>query len=304
MSGTRIRLGTRASRLALVQANLVAAALRAGGNTVELIEIVTGGDVRTADTPWGEGAFVDALEAALRSGEVDAAVHSAKDMPIPPEGANDLVAAAYPQRADPRDVLVTRDGGATLAGLPDGSVVGTDSPRRTGFILAARSGLRVVPLHGNVDTRIRRLDNDEVDALVLAAAGLERLGLASRIDERLDPAVVPPSPGQGALAVQVRADDAATRRAVAAIDDPAVRLAVETERRIMAATGGGCRSPVGALAEVTETIGLHAGWTSIDGRRSVVIRRRGVAADARPLGPTSWHSWRRSSGTEADRAWS
>lgn len=281
MSETRIRLGTRASRLALVQANIVATALRARGSTVEIVEIVTAGDIRTGDTPWGEGAFVDALEVALRDGVVDAAVHSAKDIPIPDGGDGDLVVAAYPERVDARDVLVTRAGGATLETLPSGASVGTDSPRRTGFVLAARPDLRVVPLHGNVDTRVARLDDGAVDALVLAAAGLDRLGLGSRVDERFDPAIVPPAPGQGALAVQVRADDGATRRRVAAIDDPATRLAIETERHILAATGGGCRSPIGAAATVEgEQLSLIAGWTALDGSRTAVVRWRGTAADA------------------------
>jgi hydroxymethylbilane synthase len=279
VSATRIRLGTRASRLALIQADIVATALRDRGIEVDLVEIVTAGDVRAPDTPWGEGAFVDALETALRDGVVDAAVHSAKDMPIPDEGSQDLVVAAYPLRADPRDVLVTRDGGGTVATLPVGATVGTDSPRRSGFTLAARSDLRLVPLHGNVDTRVRRLDEGVVDALVLAAAGLDRLGFSDRIDERLDPAFIPPAPGQGALAVQVRADDDATRGLVASIDDRSTRLAVEAEREILAATGGGCRSPVGALAIVTDgAMTLLAGWTSLDGARTTVIRRR------KPLG--------------------
>jgi hydroxymethylbilane synthase len=281
MSETRIRLGTRASRLALVQADRIATTLRARGSTVGIVEIVTAGDIRTGDTPWGEGAFIDALEVALRDGVVDAAVHSAKDIPIPDDADGDLVVAAYPERADDRDVLVTGAGGATLDTLPSGARVGTDSPRRTGFVLAARPDLRVVPLHGNVDTRVARLDDGVVDALVLAAAGLDRLGLGSRVDERLDPAIVPPAPGQGALAVQVRADDEATRRLVAAIDDPPTRLAVETERRILAATGGGCRSPIGAVATVDgEQLSLIAGWTALDGSRTAVVRWRGSVADA------------------------
>jgi len=281
MSDARIRLGTRASRLALAQADIVATALRARGITVEIVEIVTAGDIRTGDTPWGEGAFVDALEVALRDGFIDAAVHSAKDIPTPDGGDGDLVVAAYPERADARDVLVTCAGGATLETLPADASVGTDSPRRTGFVRAVRPDLRVVPLHGNVDTRVGRLDDGAVDALVLAAAGLNRLGLDSRIDERFDPAIVPPAPGQGALTVQVRADDRTTRRLVAAIDHPPTRLAVETERWILAATGGGCRSPIGAVAMVDgEQISLIAGWTALDGTRTGVVRWRGSVADA------------------------
>ena len=151
---------------------------------------------------------------------------------------------------DPRR-LVTAPGGCTLERLAPGATFGTDSPRRAGFVLHQRPDLRHRPLHGNVDTRLRRLDGGEVDALVLAAAGLDRLGAAGRIDQRLDAAVVAPAPGQGALAVQCRKDDARVRRALASLDDRALRLAVLTERRVLEATGGSCRAPVGALATVT-----------------------------------------------------
>src|SRR4030088_2743548 len=169
-----IRLGTRGSRLALVQSELVAARLRGQGHDVELVPIVTEGDVRPIDMSPGEGVFVAAIARALLVGEVDMAVHSAKDVPLEEEPG--LVIAAYPERADPRDVLITRHGGGSLASLPQGAIVGTDSPRRTGFLLAARPDLKVVPLHGNVETRLRRLDEGGADPLVLAAAGLRRPG--------------------------------------------------------------------------------------------------------------------------------
>jgi hydroxymethylbilane synthase len=242
-----LRLGTRGSALAQIQSGLVAAALRRNGLDVDLVTIVTDGDVRPPDTAWGEGAFVGAIELALVERRVDLAVHSAKDVPI--AQALGLAIAAYPERADPRDALVLPVGRpvASLDELPSGSVIGTDSPRRTGFLLAARPDLRVVPLHGNVDTRLARLDAGEVDALVLAIAGLQRLGRPDRISLPLDPATVPPAPGQGALAIQVRADDEAALEAVAALDHPATRLAVCVERALLEATGGGCRAPIGAL---------------------------------------------------------
>ena len=185
-----IRLGTRASALALTQSGLVADALRSLGAAVDLVTVRTLGDQRPPDTTWGEGAFVGALETALLSGEVDLAVHSAKDVPTTEDPR--LVIAAYPQRQDPRDALVGRETGITLDTLPAGSRIGTDSPRRTAFVRARRLDLRVHPLHGNVDTRLRRLDDGETDALILAVAGLTRLGLQGRIGQVIPPEVIPP----------------------------------------------------------------------------------------------------------------
>ncbi len=284
-----LRLGTRGSRLAVAQAQLVADTLRARGVAVELVHVVTEGDRRRAETTFGEGIFVAALERGLRYGELDLAVHSAKDMPIEvpiddPSETADLVVAAYPERVDPRDVLVTANGRAGLATLPRGARVGTDSPRRTGFVLAVRPDLQVVPLTGNVDTRLRRLDDGIVDALVLAAAGLERLGYGHRIDEWLDPSVVPPAPGQGALAVQVRASDRRAGEAVGAIDDPLVRLAVTLERAILRSLGGGCRAPIGALAATSDgSLELTAGSVAPDGTGRRTITISGTTADATTL---------------------
>jgi hydroxymethylbilane synthase len=246
-TGPALRLGTRGSALARIQADMVAEALRRHGHSVDLITIVTEGDVRPPDTAWGEGAFVGAIELALVERQIDLAVHSAKDVPI--AQAPGLAIAAYPVRADPRDTLVMPAGRrlASLDDLPGGSVVGTDSPRRSGFLLAARPDLHVVPIHGNVDTRLARLDAGEVDALVLAIAGLQRLGRPERITVPLDPAVIPPAPGQGALAIQIREDDVDARGAVAALDDTVTRLAVTAERALLEACGGGCRAPIGAL---------------------------------------------------------
>jgi len=244
-----IRLGTRGSQLALIQAGLVADRLRRAGEAVDVVEIVTEGDLRPVDMSPGEGVFVAAIARALVAGEIDLAVHSAKDIPL--EADAELVIGAYPERADPRDALVARDPGVTLDSLPQGAVIGTDSPRRAGFLRAARPDLRIVPLHGNVDTRLRRLDEGDVGALVLAAAGLDRLGRSDRIGQRLAPALVAPAPAQGALAAQARRGDAALLAVLQRLDDPAVRIAVETERAVLEATGGTCRAPVGALGVVT-----------------------------------------------------
>jgi hydroxymethylbilane synthase len=277
-----IRLGTRGSRLALVQSELIAARLRDQGHDVDLVPIVTEGDTRPIDLSPGEGVFVAAIARALLAGEVDIAVHSAKDVPLVEDP--DLVIAAYPERADPRDALITRHGGESLASLAKGMIVGTDSPRRTGFLLAWRPDLRVVPLHGNVETRLRRLDEGAADALVLAAAGIDRLQRDSRIDQRLDADVVAPAPGQGALAVQVRRVDARVLELISAIDDLDIRLAVEAERHVLRATGGTCRAPVGALASVSgDSFTILAAGVNTDGSGKLVQRADGTRAEAEGL---------------------
>jgi hydroxymethylbilane synthase len=280
MSGREIVVGTRGSRLALAQAELVVTALHRAGRSTRISIIETAGDRRAPDTAWGEGAFVAAIERALLACEVDVAVHSAKDVPTDEDSR--LRIGAYLPRADPRDALVVRAGsrGRGLDGLSPGTRVGTDSPRRTAFVLARRPDLVVHPLHGNVDTRLRRLDEGETDALVLACAGLDRLGLGDRIAERIEPDVVPPAPGQGAIAVQVRRDDMDLIDATTAIDDPDTRVAVEAERAFLAACGGGCRSPIGALGNVADgRLTLLGGMAGVDGSGIAIGRRRGRAVD-------------------------
>ena len=275
----KLRLGTRGSRLALVQSELFATRLRNAGHEVELVQIVTEGDVRPVDMPAGEGIFVAAIARALAAGEIDIAVHSAKDVPL--EEEPELLIAAYPERADPRDVLVTRTGTSTLDSLPRGAVVGTDSPRRMGFLLAARRDLRVVPLHGNVDKRLGRLDENAVDALVLAAAGIDRLGRSERIDQRLEPELIAPAPAQGALAVQARRQDVDLLRLLAALDQSSVRLAVEMEREVLKATGGTCRAPVGALASVDGgSFTLLVAGVNSDGTGKRVEHIKGACSEA------------------------
>jgi hydroxymethylbilane synthase len=273
-----IRIGTRGSPLALAQARLVAQALEREGRATRLVIVQTQGDRVAPDTAWGEGAFVAAIERALLSGRVDVAVHSAKDIPTAEDAR--LRIAAYLPRADPRDGLVRRDGEqCRLDDLPPGSRVGTDSPRRTGFILARRPDLLLHPIHGNVDTRLRRLDGGETDALVLACAGLDRLGLGGRIAERLDPEAMPPAPGQGAIAVQIRRNDGRMLALAAAIDDVPTRLAVEAERAFLAAAGGGCRAPIGASAALHDgELELLGGSVEPDGSGMKLARRRGPTA--------------------------
>ena len=270
----KIRLGTRGSSLALAQSEWFAERLRAAGHEVEVVRIVTEGDVRPVDTEPGEGIFVVAIARALMRGEIDVAVHS--------DGTNPhfLACPAYPERADPRDALVTGRGHQSIATLPANATVGTDSPRRAGFMRAARPDVRIVPLHGNVDTRLRRLDAGEVDALVIAAAGLDRLGRGARIDQRIDPRLVTPAPGQGALAIQARRSDTSVLEVLAAHDELDIRLAVEAERLVLSATGGTCRAPVGAVATVNdESFTMVVGGVNSDGSDRNVESLQGSRAE-------------------------
>ncbi|HEV7809870.1 MAG TPA: hydroxymethylbilane synthase [Candidatus Limnocylindrales bacterium] len=286
MNGPEIAIGSRGSPLALAQARLVREAFDQEGHRSRVVIIETDGDRRSVDTAWGEGAFVAAIERALQDGVVDVAVHSAKDVPTDEDPR--LRIAAYLARADARDALVVRSDSPwrRLADLPRGTRVGTDSPRRTGFLLARRPDLAVHPLHGNVDTRLRRLDDGETDALVLACAGLDRLGLGDRIAERFEPEIVPPAPGQGAIAIQIRRGDARMVALAAAIDDRRTRVAVEAERAFLTASGGGCRAPIGALATVVgdDEMDLLGGYASPDGGRNAVARRRGPVLSREDLG--------------------
>jgi hydroxymethylbilane synthase len=263
----------------------VAEALTAAGRESTVVVIETAGDRRAPDTAWGEGAFVAAIERALLDDRVDVAVHSAKDVPTDEDPR--LRIAAYLPRADPRDALVMPAGSTVkrVSGLPSRARIGTDSPRRTGFLLAVRPDLRIQPLHGNVDTRLRRLDAGDVDALVLACAGLDRLGRTDRIAQRIDADVIPPAPGQGAIAIQVRADDRVLIDAVAAIDDAPTRAAVQAERAFLQATGGGCRAPIGALATLTgSTVELLGGSVGPDGSGAAVDRMSGPVEHVTELG--------------------
>jgi porphobilinogen deaminase len=279
-----LRLGTRGSALALAQSRLVADALtRALDEPVEIVEIETDGDRSTAPVPeLGVGVFVSALREALAAKEIDIAVHSYKDLPTAPvEG---LTIAAVPLREDPRDVVITRTGGG-LAALPAGARIGTGSPRRVAQLLALRRGLVCIPMRGNVDTRLRKLASGEVDAVVLAAAGLRRLGRAAEIGEVLDPAVILPAPAQGALAVECRTGDHTLVEQLACIDDEHSRAAVLAERTLLAALEAGCSAPVAALASISAgEVTLTAAVFAPDGSRT--LRRRGTAAlsDAAGLG--------------------
>lgn len=246
-----IRLGTRRSALATAQATHVADSLRALGHEVELVPIVTTGDTNKAplEQIGGTGVFVSALRDALLANEIDIAVHSLKDLPTTP--LDGLTIGAVPQREDPRDVLVARDG-LSLGELQTGALVGTGSPRRVAQLEALGLGLELTGIRGNVDSRIAMVTEGKLDAVVLARAGLARLGRLSEVTETLDPIQVLPAPAQGALGIECRADDVAVLEALAPLEDPAVRAAVTAERQMLATLEAGCTAPVGALAEVVE----------------------------------------------------
>src|SRR3954451_15659167 len=245
-----IRLGTRASLLAMTQSRWVADRLsEALGRDVELVEVTTTGDGSSAPLSQlgGTGVFVSALREALLDGRIDIAVHSLKDLPTQP--AAGLALAAVPVREDPRDVVVARDG-LTLGELPVGSRVGTGSPRRAAQLHALGLGLEVTGIRGNVDTRIGKVHSGEYDAVVLARAGLARIGRLDEATEVLDPLQMLPDPGQGALAVECLAAGDLGEVLSEALDDRYTRSAVEPERAVLATLEGGCSAPIGALAEV------------------------------------------------------
>ncbi|MES9509013.1 hydroxymethylbilane synthase [Streptomyces sp. NPDC000609] len=264
-----LRLGTRRSKLAMAQSGLIADAVsEVTGRAVELVEITTYGDTSREHLAQigGTGVFVAALRDALLRGEVDFAVHSLKDLPTAqPEG---LVLAAVPVREDPRDVLVARDG-LTFEQLPSGARIGTGSPRRMAQLNAyARShglDIETVPIRGNVDTRIGFVRSGELDAVVLAAAGLSRLGRSGEVTDFLSVDTVLPAPGQGALAIECAASSADLAAALAELDDPVTRAAVTAERALLAALEAGCSAPVGALADLL-----------VDGQAVNELRLRGV----------------------------
>lgn len=284
-----LRLGTRRSALATTQSTWVADQLRAHGHDVELVEVTTDGDrdrVTPLATLGGTGVFVSALRDALRDGTVDLAVHSLKDLPTTPE--DDLVVAAIPPREDPRDALVARDG-LTLGELPAGSTVGTGSPRRRAQLEALGLGLEIRDLRGNVGTRLGRVTSGDLDAVVLAQAGLSRLGRTDVVTEVIDPIQMLPAPGQGALAVEVRAADVATRDAVAALDDADTRACVVAERAVLAELEAGCSAPVGALAEIVlgdegDELSLRAVVASPDGAGDLRRSATGSPTDAAAVG--------------------
>jgi len=282
-----IVIGTRGSALALLQAEWVAALLRRhhSGLFVQIERIVAPADA-APDVPISrlgtKGLFTKTLEDALLTGHIDLAVHSLKDMSSAPSPGLSL--AAIPQREDPREAFVSALAGA-LAELPDGARVGTGAPRRRAQLLYLRPDLRITEIRGNVDTRLRKLHEGQYDALILAAAGLHRLGRGNAITSYLDPSVMLPAGGQGALGIQARAGDARVHEMVAPLADRAATLCCTAERRLQEVLEGGCRVPIGALASLDgDVLTLEAVVATEDGARMVRDRLSGPADQPRALG--------------------
>ena len=280
-----IRLATRGSALALAQARVVADRLEAGGLRVEIIAMRTEGDRRAEArlaAIGGKGLFVREIEDALLRGDAEVAVHSLKDLPADlPHG---LILAVFPEREDPRDVVVTREAGG-LETLPRDARLGTSSPRRRAIALSLRPDLSVGPIRGNVDTRLAKLQTGEWDAVLLAAAGLRRLGLEPRHATPLAPEVFVPAVGQGVLGVQARADDAATLAALRPLDHAATRACAVAERAFLARLGASCVTPMAAHASLTNgRVVVHGLVASEDGREILRERGEGVAGDTAAVG--------------------
>jgi hydroxymethylbilane synthase len=284
-----LRLGTRASELATTQSGLIAERLRTECDVdVEIVTISTEGDRSTAPlaSMGGQGVFVAALREALVRGDVDIAVHSLKDLPTTPDPR--LVVAAIPRREDPRDVLVARDG-LTLGELPRGSRIGTGSPRREAQLNALGLGVEVVAIRGNVGTRIGKIAAGDVDGVLLARAGLLRIGRADEATEVIDPLQMLPAPGQGALACECRADDDVTTRLLGRLDDSDTRAAVTAERSLLATLEAGCSAPVGALAEIADgdhgdELWLRAVVGDISGSPTIRLSATGLPSEAAAVG--------------------
>lgn len=286
---TPLRIGTRGSPLALAQTEIVRTCLAAAhGLDLAAIEIVvmrTSGDA-VLDRPLaelgGKGLFTKEIEEALLAGAIDLAVHSAKDVPtFLPAG---LTLAAFPPRGDPRDAFVCARADS-LASLPAGATIGTDSVRRAALTRRLRSDLEVKSLRGNVHTRIEKVATGALDAAILAVAGLQRLGLGDRATEVLDPATFPPAVGQGAIAIEIRADDRKTAELVRTIDDASTSIALSAERAFLAALDGSCRTPIAGHAVVVKgRVRFHGLVIAPDGTASVEATREGPVADAKELG--------------------
>ena len=292
MTRRHLRLGTRGSALALAQSRHVAATLTDQHDCdVELVRVQTAGDASSAaiEQIGGTGVFVTALREALAAGEIELAVHSYKDLPTAP--ADDLVVAAVPLREDPRDALVARDR-LTIGELPAGARIGTGSPRRTAQLLGLGLGLEVVGVRGNVDTRIAQVAAGELDAVVLARAGLARLNRLGEASEVIDPLTMLPAPAQGALAIECRAGDSDLVALLAALEDADSRTAVTAERALLSALEGGCTAPIGALAVVAEgsepgdgpELYLRGLVAAVDGTDAVRLSATGPTSEAEKVG--------------------
>lgn len=286
------RIGTRGSLLALTQAGHVRDELIAAGQQAELVIVKTAGDQSSAPVQTiGVGVFTAALRDELAAGTVDIAVHSYKDLPTAQDPRFEI--AAIPPRQDPRDALVARDG-LVLGELPAGARIGTSAPRRASQLLALGLGVEIVPLRGNLDTRLSKVANGELDAVVVARAGLARIGRLDAVTESLEPVQMLPAPAQGALAVECRSEDTELVTILSALDDAGTRAAITAERALLAELEAGCTAPIGALAEVVESLdddgrvvdelSLRGCVAAIDGSDTIRASVVGSLADAAELG--------------------
>jgi hydroxymethylbilane synthase len=284
VTAAALRLGTRKSPMAMFQSRQVASMItERTGRAVELVGITTFGDVSRAQLAeiGGTGVFVSGLRACLLAGQVDFAVHSLKDLPAGP--AEGIALAAVPPRDDPRDALAARDG-AKLADLPPAARIGTGSPRRAAQLLLLRPDLRPVPVRGNAGTRLSRVESGEVDAVVLAYAGLARIGRLAAVTQVFEPDEMLPAAGQGALAVECSASRPALAGLLACADDPASNAATTAERSVLAALQAGCSAPVGSYATGTSALRLQAVVVAGDGGTALRASAGGPAAEAISLG--------------------
>ena len=308
MSGVTVRVGTRGSRLALIQTELTLAVLHEAHPDVrfEVVTVTTQGDAnQTAPLAgMGLGVFVKEIERRLETGEIDMAVHSLKDMPtVLPPG---MALGAVLERADPRDALVSHLG-TTLDDFPTGAKIGTSSPRRQAQIAERRPDLEIVPIRGNVDTRLRKASGEECDGTVIAVAGLDRMGMSEVITEYLSPEEFVPPPGQGAMAVEIRADDERTAELVASADHAPTTAAVTAERSFLEALGGGCQVPVGAYAEFDggDSLRLTVFMAAPDGSTTYRVTVTGASSDPVGLAAAGWEVMRKQGAagllTTADR---
>jgi hydroxymethylbilane synthase len=279
-----LRLGTRKSPMAMTQAGQVARLIsERTGTAVELVGLTTFGDVTRAELAQigGTGVFVSALRESLLAGDIDLAVHSLKDLPVGPVPG--LLLGAVPPRDDPRDALVGRDG-AKLADLRPGARVGTGSPRRAAQLRLLRPDIEPVPVRGNAGTRLGKVTSGQLDAVLLACAGLARIGHLDAVSQVFEPEEMMPAPGQGALAVECRASDAGLAELLASVDDPVSHRATSAERAVLAALHAGCSAPVGAYAAGTELLHLTAVVAAVDGGSAVRASASGPAGEAARLG--------------------
>ena len=281
MTNAPLRIGTRGSKLATTQAGHMRDAIIAAGYEAELTIITTPGDVNMAPVERiGVGVFTQALREAMENDECDIAVHSHKDLPTAPDERFHLI---VPVREDNREALIARDG-LTLKTLPQGAKVGTSAPRRISQLRAARPDLEILPLRGNIDTRMGKVTSGELDAVVLAYAGLVRVGQGERATEVFDPAVIYPAPSQGALAVECRVDDERARAAIDTLVDPSAGICAAAERSVLRRLEAGCTAPVAAWSTIDDAgeITLRAGVFAVDGSAQLVAE--GAGTDGVALG--------------------